>query len=234
MTSRINGDRPEVRPFFTQHFFDNWGLNSYSVSRLSGTDQRSVPFLPAFFGLILVLLLLSGCQSALLKKINPTEFSEQLYIDAKLNFAIKHPANWKRVKIPVSSPEFKADTVRWQIENPRKETDSFGNMLIQSLPGNKKADLPDLLSDFLADKPELTSGQAKSFEHSAGSALKFLGRDVDRGRLTIALKGQQHDFIISLDYPNNRFDELLPVFQDIVASFSELIRPDSYPKSSPK
>ncbi len=210
------------------------------------TDLKSIPSRVAekrlqvigrFFCLavfISLVLALSGCQSALLKKGQMNEFNEELYIDAKLNFAIKHPVNWKRVKIPVSSPEFRADTVRWKIENPRKETDSFGSMLIQSLPGKKNADLPDLLSDFLADKPELKSGQAERFEHSAGSALKFIGRDVDRGRLTIALKGQQHDFIISLDYPNNRFNELLPVFQDIVASFSELIRPDSYPKLAPK
>ncbi len=179
-------------------------------------------------------LTLTGCQSTLLKKVQMNEFSEELYIDAKLNFAIKHPVNWNRVKIPVSSPQFKADSVRWQIENPHKQTDNVGSMLIQSLPANNKAGLPDLLSHFLADKPELKSGQAEYFEHPAGSALKFLGRDVDRGRLTIALKGQQRDFIISLDYPNNRFDELLPVFKDSVASFSELLRADSDLQSSPK
>lgn len=187
-----------------------------------------------WFSLLLTTLFLSGCQSALLNKVQMNEFSEELYIDAKLNFAIKHPVNWKRVKIPVSSPEYRADTVCWQIENPRKETANFGKMVIQSLPRNDKTGLPDLLSNFLADKPELKSGKAEQFKHPAGSALKFLGRDVDRGRLTIALQGQQHDFIISLDYPNNRFDKLLPVFQDIVTSFSEVVRPDSYPKSPVK
>ncbi|MEA3362923.1 MAG: hypothetical protein U9Q61_06595 [Thermodesulfobacteriota bacterium] len=222
----------KVRPTVLQLFFR---ISTYI--RYAFAPEKQLPlggrnFCLAIF--ICFVLALSGCQSTLLKKVQMNEFSEELYIDAKLNFAIKHPVNWKRVKIPVSSPKFKADTVRWQIENPRRETDNVGNMLIQSLPNNKKADLPDLLSNFLADKPELKSGQAERFEHSAGSALKFLGRDVDRGRLTIAMKGQQQDFIISLDYPNNRFEELLPVFQDIVASFSELIRPDSYPKSAPK
>ena len=182
-------------------------------------------------GLILTLF---GCQSALLSKIQPNEFSEQLYVDAKLNFAIKHPLNWKRTIIPVSSPKYQADTVIWVVENPHKETENVGKMLIQSLSSNKIKNLPDLLSDFLADKPELKSGQAEQFEHPAGSALKFLGHDVNRGLLTIALQGKQHNFIISLDYPSNRFEELLPVFQDIIDSFSEIIRPANYPKPATK
>ncbi|MCK5912881.1 MAG: hypothetical protein KAG12_03320, partial [Desulfuromusa sp.] len=185
----------------------------------------------AVFGLILIFLFLSGCQSAFLNKIKPNEFSEQYYIDAKLNFAIKHPLNWKRIKIPVSSPEYQINTIRWQIENPHKKSSVIGNMLIQSLSHNKKSNLPDLLSHFLTGKPELTSGQAEQFKHPAGLALKLLGHDAERGRLTIALQGEQHDFIISLNYPNSRFDELLPVFQDIVASFTEIVRDDSDPKS---
>jgi hypothetical protein len=183
------------------------------------------------FSLILTFFVLSGCQSALLKNVQTNGFNEQLYIDAKLNFAIKHPLNWKLIQTPVSSPQYRADTVSWKIENPRKETDRVGNMLIKVLASTDKTDLPDLLSNFLADKPELTSGQSESFAHPAGSALKFLGHDVDRGQLTIAILGKQHNFIISLDYPSRQFDELLPVFQDIVDSFSEIIRPESYPKT---
>ena len=197
----------------------------------SGANLSSFPFrfyLAIFIGLTLPL---SGCQSAFLNKIKPNEFNEQYYIDAKLNFAIKHPLNWKRIKIPVSSPEYQIDTILWQIENPHEKSSVIGNMLIQSLSHNEKTNLPDLLSHFLTGKPELTSGQAERFEHPAGSALKLLGHDVDRGRLTIALQGQQHDFIISLNYPNSQFDQLLPVFQDIVDSFTEIVRDDSNPKS---
>lgn len=222
----------KVQPPVLQLFFRISTYNMYAF-----TPEKQLRLVGRFFRLtifISLILTLSGCQSALLNKVQMNEFSEELYIDAKLNFAIKHPVNWKRVKIPVSSPEFRADTVCWKIENPRKETDNVGKMVIQSLPRNGKMGLPDLLSNFLADKPELKSGQAENFEHAAGSALKFIGRDVDRGRLTIALKGQQHDFIISLDYPNSRFEELLPVFQDIVASFSEVIRPENYPQSPPQ
>ncbi|MEE4254860.1 MAG: hypothetical protein V2I50_12535 [Desulfuromusa sp.] len=190
-------------------------------------------------GVLLTLLIgfalsLSGCQSSLLKKVQMNEFSEQLYIDAKLDFAIKHPQNWKRVITPVSSPKYRADTVSWIVDNPLEKNDDGGHMLIRSLPRNNETDLPDLLSHFLADMPELKSGQAEPFQHPAGSALKFLGHDEKRGLLTIALKGQQRDFIISLDYPSSRFDNLLPVFQDIVTSFTEILRPDTYPESTTK
>lgn len=172
----------------------------------------------------LVILLATGCQTALMKQLPKTDFEEQLYIDAELNFAIKHPLNWKRIKTPVSSPGYRADTVQWQIEDPQQQDTFAGSMLIQSLPSGDKS-LPEQLSRFLADRPELQSGQVDSFEHPAGHALKLLGHDKSHGRLTIALQGQQHDFIIALSCLNNKFEQLLPVFQDIVDSFSEIIRP---------
>ena len=180
-------------------------------------------------GLLISIILLSGCDTGFINKLRFNEFNEQLYIDARLNFAIKHPQNWKRIILPVSSPEYRSDTVTWQIENPRKKSQLIGSMVIQSHPTNSEASLPDLLSDFLIDRAELKSSSTEQFEHSAGPALKLLGHDVDRGRLAIAIKGQQNDFVISLSYPNSHFDELLPIFNEIVASFSEI---DHSPQAS--
>ena len=222
----------KVRPPVLQYFFRISTCFMYVFTPVKQLRLGGRTFCLAI--LIGLTLLLFGCQSALLNEGKSSGFNEQYYIDAKLDFAIKHPLDWERIRIPVSSPKHQADTVCWQIKNPRKESDDIGNMLIQSLFHNEKTDLPDLLSNFLADKPELKSGQAEQFKHPAGSALKFLGYDDDRGRLTIALKGQQHDFIISLNYPASRFDELLPVFQDIVDSFTEIIRTDGYHKSPKK
>jgi len=222
----------KFRPAVLQLFFK---ISTYSMYVFTPEKQLRLAgrnfCLAIFISLILTLL---GCQSALLNKIKTNEFSEQLYIDAKLNFAIKHPQNWMRVIVPVSSPKYRVDTVSWIIENPRIENDGGGHMLIRSLPRNNEADLPDLLSGYLAGMPELKSGQAEHFKHSAGSALKFLGHDDNRGLLSIALMGQQHNFIIALDYPSSRFDELLPVFQDIIESFTEVIRPGTYPDSANK
>jgi len=181
-----------------------------------------------------VLLLLFGCQSSFLNTLKPNEFNEQFYINAKLNFAIKHPLDWVMTVIPVSSPKYRRDTIIWKVKNPNTKTNFVGTMLIRSNPTIVGTDLPDILSDFLSDQPELTSGQAIPFQHSAGKAIKFLGHDSKRGRLTIALQGKHHDFIISLDYPNNQFDKLLPVFKDIVASFTEINTADTTTKNETK
>ena len=178
----------------------------------------------------LLLVILTGCSSDFVNKFHFNQFDEQLYVDAKLNFAIKHPQNWKRIVWPVSSLEYRADTVTWQVENPRKKSQLIGKMVIQSRPANSEEDLIDLLNDFMADKAELKTGHTELFDHPAGPALKLLGHDIDRGRLIIALKGQQNDFIISLTYPNSHFEDLLPVFQDIVDSFTELIPPQQKKK----
>ncbi len=172
---------------------------------------------------ILFLLMLVGCQSLLLKTLQPNEFNEQLYINAKLSFAIKHPLDWVMTTTPVSSPNYRNDTVIWKVKNPNIKTDIVGTMLIRSNPTTKGTDLADILSSFLSNQPELTSGQASKFKHSAGNALKLVGHDIKQGRLTIALQGQLHDFVISLDYPNDKFNKLLPVFNDIVASFTEIV-----------
>ena len=156
---------------------------------------------------LLFSLLLFGCQSSFLNTLKPNEFNEQFYINAKLNFAIKHPLGWVMTATPVSSPKYRHDTIIWKVKNPNKKTNIVGTMLIKSNPTIIGTDLPDILSDFLSDQPELTSGQAIPFQHSAGKAIKLIGRDLKRGRLTIALQGKHQDFIISLDYPNNQFDK---------------------------
>jgi hypothetical protein len=163
---------------------------------------------------------LSGKQSS-------SSFKEQYYVDARLNFAIKHPLDWQQQVIPVSSPEYRTDTVIWAIKDLQQKSTGIGRFLIRSAPNDEQKSLPDLLSDFLSTMPELKSKLVEKIEYPAGTALKMLGHDEDRGRLTIALKGRQHDFIISLNFPSNRFDDLLPIFEEIIASFVELDSPNS-------
>lgn len=178
----------------------------------------------------LLFFLLAGCQSSLMEKLPKNEIEEQLYINAELNFEIQHPLDWTRKTIPVSSPIYSANTVYWQINNPADQNSSAGRMLIQSLPSGKDS-LSARLSHFLSKKPEFHSGQATQFKHSAGEALKLLGKGARNSHLTLVIQGQQHDFIISLNYPKESFDELLPIFQQVIDSFSERIRPDSSPKT---
>lgn len=157
--------------------------------------------------------------------------SEQLYLDAKLNFSIKHPLDWERIRIPPSAPEFRADTVRWKISNPLQKNNTVGGMLIRSIPGLGDRQLPDLLSDFLSGQPELEEGQVQPFSHPAGTALRLIGHDVVHTRLIIALKGQRHDFIISFDLPLDNSGELLPLFEEVIESFNEVRAPEDHPSS---
>lgn len=180
---------------------------------------------PLRYTLILLILcsfLLNGCFSSMMDKLPAKNISEQLYIDARLHFAIKHPLRWKRLQIPVSSTEYRKDTIRWQIQGDNR---SDGEMLIRSLSASPDKDLPDLLSSYLAETPELQTSEVVPVELAAGNGLKLLGQDDQQGRLTLVIKGQARDFIISLVSPSDRFAELLPIFQDIVNSFVEVAKP---------
>lgn len=163
--------------------------------------------------------------SDLMNKQSSQNINEQFYIDARLDFAIKHPLAWQRVQIPVSSPQYRADMVRWKIKGIKQQNLGSGEMLIISQPADPKKSLPDLLSSYLSAASELKSSQVESLKHPSGPALRLLGHDDQLGRLTLALKGKKRDFIISLDFPSNRFDELLPIFEEIVNSFVEVVRP---------
>ena len=173
----------------------------------------------------LIPLMLSACIGSMISKQTQPEIKEQLYVDARLNFAIKHPLSWKLQELPVSSPQYRSDTVRWKIEDPTMQHREAGEMLIRSTPAAAKTTLAELLESYLREFPAPTMGKEKSFIHRVGNALKSLGQDKNRGRLTIAIKGQEQNFIISLETPASRFDELLPVFKDIVDNFVEIVPP---------
>lgn len=191
-------------------------------------ERLTMPSILHRYLLILLIccsILLTGCGSSFLNKQPTQDFSEQLYMNARLDFAIKHPLDWKRLQIPVSSPKYRADTIKWRVAGINQQSNDAGMMLIRSQLSDKSKTLPDLLSSYLAGESELKSSLVENFEHPAGPALKLLGHDEKQGHLIIALKGQQRDFIISLDFPSNRFAELLPIFTDIVNSFVEVVRP---------
>jgi len=167
-------------------------------------------------------LLINGCSSSMLGKTPLRNISEQLYIDARRDFSINHPLAWQRLQIPVSSPEFREDTARWEIKDEAPEDRGTAEMLIRSQTANPQLQPADLLSNFLSSDPGLLTGQAEEIELSAGPALSYQITDNERGRQTIALKGQTRDFIIALDSPAERFAELRPTFMKIVKSFIEV------------
>jgi len=179
----------------------------------------------------LLFLGLAGCQSSILKKLPTSNIEEQLYVDAELSFTIKHPLTWKRQSISVSSPQYRADTVHWRISDLNTEGSSAGTMVIQSTP-SETTDLHDLLNNFLTEQPEFQKKQEAEFPHTSGPALRLLGQNKNYEHLTIAIQGRQHNFIISLKAPKEHWNELLPIFDEIVNSFSEIVRPQNINEKS--
>ena len=173
-------------------------------------------------------LLLSGCLGSMLNgEPSLPDFKEQLYIDARLDFTIKHPLDWKRQQIPVSSPEYRPDSVIWKVQDPTKKSHDSGEMLVRCTPANPDKKLADLLNDYLAEHANLRPGKAEPFIHPVGKALKLVTDNSARGDLIIAIKGQKKDFLIAIDFPSQNFSNLLPIFLDIVNSFTEVLPPST-------
>jgi len=179
-----------------------------------------------FLLLCFFLLLQAGCLGSMNSDPPTRNFKEQLYLDARLNFSIQHPLDWQRLQKPVSAIDYRPDTIVWSIQDPEKKLPGSGNMLIRALPHDPTQQLPDRLDAFLEDLRILKSQPAEPFSHPAGKAQVLRTQNDDDGWLIIAIKGQQQDYIISINFTAENFNSLLPVFLDIVGSFLEVVPPE--------
>jgi len=169
-----------------------------------------------------ILFFLNGCFGGMDTGQASPNFKEQQYIDARLNFSIKHPLAWQRIQVPVSSIDFRPDTIIWRIQDPENNYPESGEMLIRATPATSGRKLADVLNAYLDDLQLPGVRLIKPFAHPAGKSLISEGYDEDQGWMVLALQGQHQDFIISIDFPARNFSHLLPVFLDIVGSFVEL------------
>lgn len=167
-------------------------------------------------------LLMLGCSLSSLnldQQIEPN-LSEQLYLDARLEFALSHPLNWQRLHTPVSSPAYRADRVRWQIIDSQQQ--SCGEMLVTSLNADQDRSLKHLLFSDDPQRAGLPTDLPVPLELPAGPALQLQNQFPEHARLTAAIKGQGKDFIVDFIYPANRSDQLLPIFRRILDSIRDL------------
>lgn len=174
----------------------------------------------------LLAFFLAGCQPAFMKKLSTNETDEQLYINAELDFSVEYPLAWKRKIIPVSSPDYSANSHCWIIGGSTKERSDSGLMQIESLP-KKKSALAEHLKQFLSSQPQWQTEALTPINHSAGEALQVLAQDAATRYQIITIRGQRHDFIIVLSTPKDTFAQFLPVFEQVIDSFSE-IQPPSH------
>lgn len=185
-----------------------------------------IKLLKKWFFASLTVALLTACSSSMFSKQVLSNRNEQFYIDARLNFAIKHPLDWELQQIPTSSPEYRADTVHWSITLPQPDPGA-AEMLILAHQGQESGELSALLDTFLAELPTLDSQPVEAFKHSAGSAIKLIGQNNNLTWLIVAVDGRQRDFIISFTCPVDNYQKLKPLFEDIVDSFVEISHPST-------
>lgn len=175
--------------------------------------------------LIFILVLLTGCQSALMSKLPVSDIQEQQYINAELGFSVKHPLEWRRQIVPVSSPQYRPDIVVWNIEN-RQTGETSGVMVVESYPASRIS-INDRLNDFLAENRDIETLESGPYPYDGGQALKHLGRDGEKTFLTVFITGRARDFMMSIQCINSDFEKSRPLFEDVIDSLAEII-PSSY------
>ena len=174
--------------------------------------------------LLLFSLLLAGCSAAELNQNLGPEYSEQLYIDARHEFAVKHPLDWQKVQFPVSDPDFLPDAVYWQIGDPKDSAQEQPQalLLIRCLPLDDNINLASRLNSNLTHQQDAALISREILTLPAGEALKQLEKTANRDVLSVIIRGSRQDFILTLNAPTMTSGRLMPIFMEILDSFIEL------------
>lgn len=144
---------------------------------------------------------------------------EELYIDAKLGFTIQHPLNWERIKVPVSSPSYRRDSVTWDIPD-QEET---GIMLIRVYPLlSSSAELPELLDRYFKDNKSYPGSEVISYLHDSGAAISTTVSYPEYKERLFAIQGSRNSYILSYYFRNMVFERQVHLFERSVESFREL------------
>lgn len=166
--------------------------------------------------LLFSLLFLTGCASKSTTTGEPGQQKEEAYIDLKLSFSLVVPSSWKRLQIPVSSPAFRPNMVRWEIPGA-KENDN--RMQVWYYPGETAQ---DALAETLSEALELTQSQLKTVRYPFGSALRLEGENTQRKVLYIASHTPRHTHILAFRIDPAEYARLEPQIENVISSFNSL------------
>lgn len=179
--------------------------------------QHHLFFVILLFTIGSLLLVNFGCA----KKTEQDEIkipAENLYIDAKLGFTIQHPLSWDRIKVPVSSPSFRRDSVIWDIPD-QQETGIF---LIRIYPSqNSPEDLTQLMNRYLDEKKQSNRDEARTVQLDSGEAISTTVNYPDHKERVFIIQGKHNAFLLSYYFRNEVFSEQLHLFERSVESFRE-------------
>lgn len=154
-------------------------------------------------------------------KSGPEESSpkEELYIDAKLGFTIIRPLVWEKIKVPVSSPSYRQNLIRWNIPD-KNET---GTMSVNVFPMlSPSEEVTELLDKYLESQPRHSENEAKSIPHAAGDALATTIEYHERTERLFAINGHRNAYILSFSVRTEMFDEQSSLFEKIAETFREI------------
>ncbi|PLX89807.1 MAG: hypothetical protein C0619_10495 [Desulfuromonas sp.] len=168
--------------------------------------------------LLLAIMCITGCitRSATDGKNLP---EEELYIDAKLGFTILHPLTWTKINIPLASPGYRADRLRWNLSEPN----NHGSMLIRILPQVPSAEkLTELLLQEISERPTAAEPVIEPFQHTLGEALTTTSGKDESMQRHFAIRGQQHSYIISFSLAGRLDEDQRELFERVVSTLREL------------
>lgn len=154
-------------------------------------------------------------------KSAPEESSpkEELYIDAKLGFTVIHPLLWEKIKVPVSSPSYRRDLIRWDIPD-ENETGTMSVNVFSTL--GSSVEVSELLEQYLEDKPEHSRNKTESVQHAAGDAVATTIKHHEYTERLFAIIGQHNAYILSFSVRTETFDEQSSLFERIAESLREI------------
>lgn len=175
------------------------------------------PFICVTLLAILVMSICAGCA----KKTTSEEeqsLDEQLYVDAEHGFTVLHPLSWKRQRLPVSSPNYRKDSITWKIP----DTQEPGTMLIRVYPeAGPSSGATDLIEAFLASRPEHSAEEAVPFKHTAGEAVSMTVYYPNHSERLYVIRGEKNVYLLSFSLNSEAFDEQLSQFDRIAKSLRE-------------
>ncbi len=181
---------------------------------------RSASLLAAIF----LLATVCGCASPSNNSAAIIAADEQVYIDLKQGFALVIPATWKREKIPVSSPQYRSDTVNWILFSGKSK---IGTLQIRALGHPDQSSPQDYLCDFLNEQNELHHSETIELEHSAGQVLRLNGEETDYRVIYLVIEGEKLSYLAAFKISAKAHDDLLPSVEKVIKSFSILHPSDS-------
>ena len=167
---------------------------------------------------LILLTVCSGCARPSAGETGIDDHKETYYFDAKLAFAIEHPADWKLLRGEGDEPE--SCTVRWHSppehegEEPVVRAEVSACPIVHEPGGSEK-----MREDFLLAHPTLSLTEDKVVELPGGTGLMLVGTDPMRTYLAAFLRSANRGYSLTFSAPGEKFESYRPLFAEILESF---------------